>query len=227
MRLCGGFWRTLLLLSLAVAGGAERSAPGACDRACLEGFVDRYLDAMLAHDTKLVPLANDVKFTENGQHLQIPDALWNSIAAKGTYRLFVSDPEAREVAFIGTIREEARTPDGAPAVLALRLRIDNRRIAEVETLVVRNERAAENLEKLGKPNPVFLNAIPPAERMPREDLIQTANLYFSGMQQNDGKGVYPFADDCNRIENGWCSASRSSITRWANNAPSEPRMAAP
>jgi len=202
MRLCGGLWRTLLLLSLAVAGGAERSAPGACDRACLEGFVDRYLDAMVAHDAKLVPLANDVKFTENGQHLQIPDALWNSIAAKGTYRLFVSDPEAREVAFIGTIREEARTPDGAPAVLALRLRIDNRRIAEVETLVVRNERAAENLEKLGKPNPMFLNAIPTAERMRREDLIQTANLYFSGMQQNDGKGVYPFADDCNRIENG-------------------------
>ena len=27
-------------------------------------------------------------------------------------------------------------------------------------------------------------------------------MYFSGMQKNDGKGVYPFADDCNRIENG-------------------------
>jgi hypothetical protein len=27
-------------------------------------------------------------------------------------------------------------------------------------------------------------------------------MYFTGMQQNDGKGVYPFADDCNRIENG-------------------------
>lgn len=186
MRLCGGLWRTLLLLSLAVAGGAERSAPGACDRACLEGFVDRYLDAMVAHDAKLVPLANDVKFTENGQHLQIPDALWNSIAAKGTYRLFVSDPEAREVAFIGTIREEARTPDGAPAVLALRLRIDNRLISEVETLVVRNERAAENLEKLGQPNPVFLKTVPPAERMSREDLTQTANL--DSDHTNDYKG---------------------------------------
>ena len=82
------------------------------------------------------------------------------------------------MAFIGTIREEAHTPDGAPAVLAQRLRIDNRRIAEVETLVVRNERAAENLEKLGKPNPVFLKPVPPAERMSREDLIQTANRYF-------------------------------------------------
>ena len=38
--------------------------------------------------------------------------------------------------------------------------------------------------------------------MSRADLVKTANMYFSGMQQNDGKGVYPFADDCNRIENG-------------------------
>jgi hypothetical protein len=38
--------------------------------------------------------------------------------------------------------------------------------------------------------------------MSRADLIATANKYFSGMQQNDGKGEYPFADDCNRIENG-------------------------
>ena len=33
-------------------------------------------------------------------------------------------------------------------------------------------------------------------------MIKTANMYFSGMQKNDGKGDYPFADDCNRIENG-------------------------
>jgi hypothetical protein len=38
--------------------------------------------------------------------------------------------------------------------------------------------------------------------MSRADLIATSNKYFSGMQQNDGKGDYPFADDCNRLENG-------------------------
>jgi hypothetical protein len=54
---------------------------------------------------------------------------------------------------------------------------------------------------------VFLEAVPPAERMSRADLIKTANMYFSGMQQNDGKGVYPFTDDCNRIENGMQSTN--------------------
>jgi len=32
--------------------------------------------------------------------------------------------------------------------------------------------------------------------------VRVANMYFSGMQLNDGKGTYPFADDCHRIENG-------------------------
>ena len=73
--------------------------------------MDQYLDAVTAHDPKLVPLAKNVKFTENGQKLVIPDGLWNSMVGKGTYRLFVDDPQAGSVAFIGTIKEEGRTPN--------------------------------------------------------------------------------------------------------------------
>src|SRR3984885_7293619 len=176
---------------------------GACGRACLEGFVDQYLDALTAHDPKLVPLAKNVKFTENGQKLLIPDGLWNSMVGKGTYRLFVDDPQAGSVAFIGTIKEEGRTPSEPVAgVIALRLRLDNRQISEVETFVVRNPQTAERLEKIGTPNHLLLEAVPQAQRMSRADLIKTANMYFTGMQQNDGKGNYPFTDDCNRIENG-------------------------
>jgi hypothetical protein len=187
----------------AAAFGQANNAKGACDRTCLEGFVDRYLDAMVAHDPKQLPLAKNVRFTENGQKLELPDGLWNSMAGKGTYRLFVTDTQTGQAAFIGTIREESRDPaKPSPAVIGLRLKIDKGQIAEAETLVVRNERAAQNFEKLSHPNPVFLETIPPGERASREDLIKTANMYFSGMQQNDGKGVYPFTDDCNRIENG-------------------------
>jgi len=86
--------------------------------------------------------------------------------------------------------------------MALRLKIENRQIAEGETFVVRNERPAQNLEQLGSPDRLFTDTVPAAERMSREELIKTANLYFSGMQQTDGKVVYPFADDCDRLENG-------------------------
>ena len=59
--------------------------------------------------------------------------------------------------------------------------------------------------------------VPKGERMSRADMIATANKYFSGMQKNDGKGDYPFADDCNRIENGGQST----------NAPTPPGQTRP
>jgi hypothetical protein len=37
--------------------------------------------------------------------------------------------------------------------------------------------------------------------MSRADLIRVANMYFTGMQKNDGLGEYPFASDCDRFEN--------------------------
>jgi len=195
------------VVGLALAGAACAQSgggkSGACDRACLEGLVDRYLDAMTAHDPKLVPLAKNVKFTEDGQKLLIPDGLWNSMAGKGKYRLFVDDPQAGSVAFIGTIKEEGRTEaEPIGSVIALRLKVVNRQITEAETLVVRNPDTAKRLEAIGRPNHLFLEPVPEAQRMSRADLLKTANLYFSGMQQNDGKGNYPFTDDCNRIENG-------------------------
>src|SRR5215831_3678921 len=100
--------RTLILtgfLFSSVAIAQRGGGASSCDRACLEGFVDQYMDAMVAHNPKAVPLAANVKFTENGQRLVIPDALWNSITGRGTYHLFVSDAQAGQVAFLGTIKE--------------------------------------------------------------------------------------------------------------------------
>ena len=221
---------TILLGSLATHK-TMRAQNGPCDRACLEGFVDRYIDALIAHDPQKVPIARNAKFTENGVRLEVGDSQWKTVIGKGNYRLFVTDVEAGQVAFIGTVREEARGPEGSPTAIALRLRVANNQITEIETLMIRSTAATQNaggrgapaapgaqanggytgaavnLERLGTPNKLFTEVIPPAERMSREDLIKTANMYFSGMEKNDGKGVYPFTDDCNRIENGSLSTN--------------------
>jgi hypothetical protein len=229
------FFMVVLVGIVMIAAFSSRTGAqgGACDRACLEGFVDKYLDAAIAHDPKLLPTTRNVKFTENGVRLDIGDAHWKTIIGKGKYRLFVTDPEAGQVAFIGTVREEARGAEGTPTAIALRLKVENRQVTEIETLMVRSTAAtpngnrgaapnaaagptapapaftgaAPNMERLGSPHPSFLAPIPPAERMSREDLIKTANMYFSGMEKNDGKGLYPFTDDCNRIENGSLSTN--------------------
>ena len=201
MRIIGIGRTAFAMLVLCACAHAARAAD--CDRACLEGFVDRYLDAVVADNPSAVPLAPGVRFTEDGQELLIGDGLWNTLRAKGHYRLFVTDVPAGQVAFFGSIEEDHRDPNqGTPALIALRLKVRNQRITQIEQIVIRDESAGKRVEALGSPNPIYLQTIPANERMSRADLIATANKYFSGMQQNDGKGDYPFAADCNRLENG-------------------------
>lgn len=217
----------VILLLLSVAAGCQspgtrtESTPSpapqsTCDRACLEGYVDQYLDAMMTHEPGKTLFAPNARFTENGVELQLGEGLWASMVGKGTYKFYVPDVETQQVAFIGTAREESQKPgEGTAVAIALRLKIQNGLISEAEQLVIRPESslgrpenapsspsAAESIEKMGSPHPVYTEIIPPDERPSREEMIKTANMYFSGMQQNDGKGVYPFTDDCDRFENG-------------------------
>ncbi|MEJ1962103.1 MAG: hypothetical protein WDO56_11405 [Gammaproteobacteria bacterium] len=208
----------LLLGALMLSTAAQAAAPEACNRACLEGFVDRYIDAMQSKTVSPALFARDTKFTENGVRLPLGnEGLWFRISGKGTYKFYVPDVETQQVAFMGTLREGVGANGGTPVAIALRLKIANNLITEVEQLVVRPETplagaapaapsrfppAAEAIEKLGKPNAVFAETIPEAKRPSREELIKTANYYFAGLQRNDGKGYYPFTDDCDRIENG-------------------------
>ena len=185
------------------AFGAQAWAAGeSCNRACLETFVDRYLDAVVADQPTSVPLAPGVRFTEDGVQLVIGDGLWNTMRAKGKYRLFVTDVPAGQVTFFGSIEEDHRDPaQGTPALLALRLKVRGMQITEIEQLVIRDENAAKKVNDLTV-RPALLKDTPVGERVSRAALIETANKYFTGMQQNDGKGDYPFAEDCNRLENG-------------------------
>jgi hypothetical protein len=190
----------------AFANEPTPAASNACERDCLNAFVDQYLDAVVAHNPSRLPVTKSVKFTEDGQRLELGDGFWRTATARGTYKFYMDDAEARQVVFFGTMREA-----GTPVSLVLRLKIENRKIAEIETIVVRQgmnpsrpqDTGAESFEKMGGPDPLFLEAIPPAERVSRDELARTANKYFSGMQMNDGKGDYSFfADDCSRVENG-------------------------
>jgi len=209
---------TAVALTVVAALAAPRAMAQDCDRACLEGWVDRYLDAVVDNDPAAVPMTRDVRFTENGQRLEVGDGLWRSLKSKGTYRLFVTDVPAQQVTLLTTIAEDDRDPAGAvPALMALRLRLEDGRLSEIEQIVVRDAGAAARVEAMGKPNPMYLETIPSGRRMSRRDMLETANKYFTGMQQNDGKGDYPFSDDCNRIENGG----------QATNAPTPPGQTRP
>lgn len=58
----------------AQAASSEQS--GACDSACLKGLVDQYLAALVKHDPTGLPLASNVKFTENTATIELGDGTW-------------------------------------------------------------------------------------------------------------------------------------------------------
>jgi hypothetical protein len=180
----------------AVGSGTSGKGTGEYDRAFLEGIIDQYLAALVAHDPSYLPLAKTVKFAENDQVLELGDALWATVSGLGTYKLTFADTQAGQVGLLGTIRE-----NGRPVILALRLKVEGRLITEVETLVARQGEGAVKLEALGQPDPTFYETLAPEERSPREVLIAAADLYFDGLEQGNGD-IVPFADDCDRVENG-------------------------
>ena len=172
-----------------------------CNRACLEGVMEQYLAALLAHDPKRLPLSADVKYTEQDQVMDVGDGFWKTVTGRGTYNHFFADPAGGQVAWMGTMREK----NGA-LLAAIRLRVQLGRITEIENGFFRAGGGGPNniaaMDKQGGPEPLWLQPIPPGQRASRQQLINIANAYFEGGQKNDGKGFYPFTDDCDRLENG-------------------------
>ena len=119
-------------LALALCGAVPSVASaqgGRCDRACLIGIANQYLDALAAKDPAKAGLAGSVRYSENGQRLRIGDGVWNSMSGKGTYQLHVADAAAGQILTIQTMRE-----NGTPIILATRLKVADRRITEVEEI---------------------------------------------------------------------------------------------
>jgi hypothetical protein len=179
-----------------------------CDRACLQGHVDQVLAAMIAHDPSRLMLARDVHYTENGVELTLGDGMWGTLSARGKYNLYVSDPEAGQAGFYGTVAENGRLN-----YVALRVKVAEALISEIETIVVRPSAMSgpdqpppppstgDILDKK-QPRPQLTETVPPSERMSRERLVEVANSYFTGLANQTGTFTAPFASTCERWENG-------------------------
>src|SRR5579862_2252427 len=208
-----------LVLAGAVAAApparAQATAPPAdydpnfnydCDRACLNAYVDRLLAAMAAHDASSLPLARDVKYTENGQLLKLNDGLWGTASGAPTYKIYADDPVAGQVMFLGVLPE-----NGAPVILCLRLKVELHRISEIEAIVGRKEGGSiARPENLVTPNPIFSEIVPAAQRRSRQNMIAIANSYFNAIEKGHASYV-PFDANCNRIESGVQTTNNAAL----------------
>ena len=191
----------LLIAASLFAAAAPRvaaqpaGAQASCDRSCLEGVMNHYLDAMVAHNPTLAPLAPNVEYAQDNVRLKIGQALWATATARGKYIHYFADPEQGDVGVITVIYE-----NGVGAILIVRLKVQDGLITQAEQFVAHDPYGAANYEKMGKPDPKWLEPIPMDQRETRAALDQAAYMYYEGLQLNDGKGIYAFTPDCNRIE---------------------------
>src|SRR6202044_1681841 len=118
---------------------AAAAAQSTCDRACLAGVLDRYLNAMVANDATKAPVAPNIKYTENAARLPLNEGLWFTTAGLTNYRIVLADPEGSAAAFIGVVTEHM-PPGQSPrnTLVAMRIKVADRLITEAEAVVVRN-----------------------------------------------------------------------------------------
>jgi hypothetical protein len=159
-------------------------------------MVDTYLAALVAHDPSRAPIAPDARFVENTVPMKPGDGLWKTAtAAPTTFKIYVPDPVAQQVGFIGVMQE-----NGKPIQLGLRLKVHDGQIVEMEHLIARNLSPAA-LKNLVTPRPGLLQTVPRAERSTRAQMLKIGTSYYESIVENNGS-VAPFADDCVRHEGG-------------------------
>ena len=199
----------LAILTTAAAAPIGGAVAPPCDRACMTGIIDRYLAALVRHDPAGLPLNRDVKFTENGARIKVgTEGLWIGASEAPTgFHFYAIDVGAGQAGFYGVMKERDK-----PLIIALRLRVINGQITEIEHVLARNLRA-DAVKNLANVRPEFVTALPPANRLPRQQMVNIADSYFEAIEHANGK-LAPFADDCVRRENGGQTTHNAKPVPW-------------
>jgi hypothetical protein len=185
----------VLFASAALANGAT------CDRDCLRGITTQYLNALIAHNPGALPVASNVRFTEDTVETKLGESpLWKNATLLRPFRFDILDVK-RGVAASQVIVEES----GAPVMLMLRLKVVDKKIAEVETQVTRSkaEGSIFDVDALKTPSSAMTLTPDPSQRNSREEAIKIAEFYPAGLKAGSFVTVdAPFAGDAYRFENG-------------------------
>jgi len=196
---------TLLLLA------TRPAAAQACDRACLTGIVGAYLSAMTAHDPSKVPVADRVRVTEDTKEIALGEGLWKNITALRPYRQDFIDAREGVAATFGVAEE-----GGKPVLLAVRLTVVNRKVTEIESMVVRSREEGVLFQPDGfkAPNSGMAHVPAAAERNTRDDLVRVASFYPAGLRAGSFVNPdVPMSSDAYRFENGQKMAGPGCVFR--------------
>jgi hypothetical protein len=194
---------SICALLCAATAGAQSSAPSqksqykvVCGHDCLAEFAERFLYGLTHHDASAVPLAPNVRYTENGAQLAIGDALWATVQSLGENKLVFTDPASGGIQLYAAVVES-----GLPSMLAARLKVEHRQITEIETSVLRRNADDPAMASFAVDRPIWRQQVAANRKVSRQALIDIADSYFEGITQARG-GITSFDPQCTRFENG-------------------------
>lgn len=187
----------------------------ACDRTCLYRVLDGYLAALAARRPAAAPMAERHRATEDARDIRLGEGIWTTVTGLGAYRVDLADVRAGVVGHIGELLEgERRT------LFALRLKVRDGKVVESETIVGRGRVPGAGVEPA--PRPSLARMAAPAERIPREQMIATADANFDAILAADGR---LYADDCQRIENRMAMSGNPRLDYPIATLPGKPKPA--
>jgi len=143
-------------LALPTGSAPAPAAPVQCNRRCFESFVDVLVTALLRRSPRMLPGADTLAYTENGQRLAVGDGLWGTVTAVGD-RVVAVDPVSQTAVLVATILET-----DVSGLLFARFALDGDHVAEIEAVAVRQEFSGERGGTLALFAPRLREAFDPA-----------------------------------------------------------------
>lgn len=192
---CGLFVLGAYIGPVGTGGTVSAAAQPSCDRACLQGHVDRFLVALLAHNPGAIPVTDTVQVIYNGKPATLGgNDVWKAID-RIDFHQYAMDTTTEQVAFYGVAVEANKR-----GTLYLRLVPETTgKLSLIE--ITAGARRLDGVPGLISPNPFFDYVLPPSQRRSRTALVRIADDYFEALEEHDGSRI-PITEDCRRFEDG-------------------------
>jgi len=193
-----------LAIGLAATAGSAHAKVN-CDRGCLNGKLDQFLNAVVAKDPSKANLWVGFRQTQNTKLTAPGEGIWKTNTGFGSVARRYFDADTQQAEYFGTIKEGDST-----AIASLRLKLHGDQIGEAEWHIARADdpgitgagsKATFDADNLAK-NPPPDRVVPKNERHSRDDLVAAVNSYFDGIVAGTGRHVQA-NPGCFRLENGW------------------------
>jgi len=187
-------WGSAIVLQ---TGSAVSADAAKCSRESLQAVVDRYLAALSQGKPSLMPLAAHAAYMENRNEIPFGQGIWKTPLAVDFQRSLL------DVETCQTFAEVIHANGDEPHVIGTRLKIQDHKILEMESLVAGKKdwlfNAADFLKYSSQEK---WDMLPVEKQSNRQTLLDAANAYYDTFGDYSSFSRVPWGIPCVRIEGG-------------------------